>query len=198
MWNGGEPAKMEASWCNQAVSWPAWGLMQPSGLMASMRVEVVETRREEPIQKLLWRTSKFPGCSSENREFETESWQKTVIGKLQSFRPVTCSTAAPAWQWAFWLSGEVITHWKLGFSVSPPRTPGMLQLISQLVIKGHLTFWKCVLDTWASLLIHSFSVPAELEPPVANGTCQALSPHMEPLYWGAWAKTWWAPSCRLT
>ena len=28
-------------------------LMQPSGLMASMRVEVVETRREEPIQKLL-------------------------------------------------------------------------------------------------------------------------------------------------
>lgn len=172
--------------------------MQLRCLMASMRLEVVEMRREELVQKLLWRTSKFPGCSSENREFETESWQKTVIGKLHLFWPVTRSTDAPAWQWAFWLSGEVNTHWKLGFSFSPPRTPGTLRLISRLVIKGHLTFCKCVLDTWASLLIHSFSVPTELEQPAANGACQALSPHMEPLYWVAWARAQWAPSCCLS
>lgn len=83
---------------------------------------------------------------------------------------------------------EVITYWKLGLSLSPPRTPGTLQLISRPVIKGHLTFWKCVLDTWASLLIHSFSLPTELEQPVANGTCQALPPHMEPFYLGAGAR----------
>lgn len=62
---------------------------------------------------------------------------------------VICPTAALAWQWAFWLSGAVIAHWKLGLSWSPPRTPGTLQLISTLVIKDHLTFWKCVSDTWA-------------------------------------------------
>lgn len=73
---------------------------------ASVRAEVVQMGREELIQKPLWRTSKFPGGSSENRGFETECWQKQMIGKLQSFWPVTCSTAAPAWQWAFWLSAE--------------------------------------------------------------------------------------------
>lgn len=92
---------------------------------------------------------------------EDGGWETTII-------PTTfycCSSLAVSFltQW------EVITHWKLGFSFSPPRTPGTLQLISSLVIKGHLTFWKCVLDTWASLLIHSFSVPTELEQPQPVG-----------------------------
>lgn len=137
---------------------------------ANRRAEVVGMRgRRSSSRNYCEDLPKFPGWSSENRKFETEPWQSTVIGK-----PHTRSTAAPAWQWAFWLSGEVITHWKLGFSLSPPPTPGTLHLISRLVIKGHLTFWKCVLDTWASLLMHSFSFPTELEPLMADGPDQAL------------------------
>ena len=149
MWEGGEPAKMEVSWCNCNVSQRAWGL-----------------KREEFVQELLWRTSKFPGCPSENRELEAECWLRMVTEtKIILTMFYCCSSLAVSFltQW------EVIIHWKLGFSFSPPRTPGTLQLISSLLIRGHLTFWICVLDTWASLLIHSFSVPTELEQPQPGG-----------------------------
>lgn len=95
----------------------------------------------------------FP--NSQAAPLRIENWKQTLgrgrwLGNYNHpDQLLICPTAAPAWQRAFWLSEAVITHWKLGLSLSPPRTPGTLQLISTLVIKDRLTFWKCVLDTWA-------------------------------------------------
>lgn len=68
------------------------------------------------------KNSQIPGCSSEDTEWEAESWQRMAIGKRTSLWPVTCPPAAPTWQWAFWLSGEVITR-KTWPSASPLQGP---------------------------------------------------------------------------
>lgn len=55
--------------------------LQLRWIMASMKVEVVEWEGGAHPETTV-RISKFPGRSSENRELETESWQRTMIGKL--------------------------------------------------------------------------------------------------------------------
>lgn len=81
--------------CGEDVSWPVWRLRWCKwGGRSSSRNHCEELPNSQAVP-------------SENGEFETESWQRNgMIGKLQSFWPVTCSTAAPAWRWAFWLSAE--------------------------------------------------------------------------------------------
>lgn len=112
------------------ASWPAWGLRWCKwGGRSSSRNH--------------WRTSKFPGGSSENREFETESWQRTRIGKVQSVWPVTCSTAAPAWRWAFWLSAErsdcILKTWP---QLVPSKDPWHTAVNQQTGHQGSLDILK--------------------------------------------------------
>ena len=101
MWKLGEPTKMEMSNVPGIYHGQHEGCGDRNG-------------REETISILVWRPSKFPGCSSEKRELETGSWPRTVIGKLQSHWPVTCPTTAPAWQ-----AGSFLTQWSDDY---PPKT----------------------------------------------------------------------------
>lgn len=180
---------MSAGWREMRENGQGWETTRLRCVMAGLRVEVVQMGREELIQKPLWRTSKFPGCSSEKVNLKQNLGRGRGWGKLQPFWPVACSTAAPAWRWAFWLCAErsdyIPKTWPQRVPFEDPWDTAVNQ---QTGHQGSLDILKCVLDTWASVLVHSFSLPMELEQPVASGTCQALPPHMELLYLGARAR----------
>lgn len=151
-WNEGEVTKIED------VTWTAWGLRWCKwGGRSSSRNHCEELPNSQAVPLRIGNLKQNVGSTWWLGNYN-HCDQLHVLLQLQLGGELSDS-----------VQREVITYWKLGLSSSPPRTPGTLQLISRLVIKGHLIFWKCVLDTWASLLIHSFSVPMELEQPVANG-----------------------------
>lgn len=66
---------------------------------------------------------------------------------------VICPTAAPAWQWAFWLSGAVITHWKLGLSFSS-KDPWNAAVNQHTGHQGSLDILKMCFRYLGNMLIH--------------------------------------------